>query len=370
MNHCISTIQTFRQQFFPQITNEQWNSWKWQLQNRPKTPEKLQQYLELTPSELTAFGGHQERLPLGITPYYLALITQSSLRKTMIPQEGELLISPEERIDPLCEEKDSPLPNLVHRYSDRVLFLTTQNCAVYCRYCTRARLVGQGEHRVSRSDWQQNLDYIHQHSEIREVILSGGDALFLDDGSLEFLLQELRKIPHVQIIRLGSKIPVVLPQRVTEDLVQMLRKYHPVYLSLHVLHPDELNEVSKVAISRLVDAGVVIASQTVFLKGVNDRFEIIRELMEKLLFFRIRPYALYQCDLIHGSRHFRTSIQQGIEIIEKLRLHSSGYAVPHYIADPPGGKVTLSPQTIISRDEQGYHLKNWEGKPVFYPDPI
>lgn len=370
MSSIPSNIAVFRQRFFPEISDKEWNSWKWQLQNRPQTMAALGSFLKLNESEqLFLKHKEQERLPVAVTPYYLAIIGDGVLKKTILPGQEELYHAPEERIDPLCEEKDSPLPHLVHRYPDRVLFFTTQNCAVYCRYCTRARKVGKAEERVARKHWVDNIEYIKAHNKIREVILSGGDALFLGDDSLEFLLRKISRIPHVQLIRIGSKIPVVLPQRITEKLVNMIQNYHPVYLSLHVIHPDELTAESKKAIDLLVNAGVVIASQTVFLKGVNDDFPILKTLMEKLLSYRIRPYALYQCDLIHGSRHFRTTIRQGLEIMEQLRLHSSGYAIPHYIADPPGGKVNLSPETIISRTDDGYHLKNWAGKPVFYPDP-
>ncbi|MCP4751004.1 MAG: KamA family radical SAM protein [Proteobacteria bacterium] len=366
-------IDAFRRRFFPETDRENWNSWKWQLQNRIKSPEQLNRFFEATNSERSAVARRDQKLPLAITPYYAAVVGLNSqageLRKTVVPTGNEFVVGSEESSDPLIEDHYSPLPNIIHRYPDRVLFLSTRNCAVYCRYCTRARLVGKAERKISAKYWKQGLEYIEARKEVREVIVSGGDALFLDDSSLETLLRGLRDIPHVEIVRLGTKIPMVLPQRVTNRLAAMLKQYHPIFISLHIVHPDELTPEAKFALDVLVDSGVVVGSQTVLLKGVNDDLDVMRTLMETLLRFRVRPYALYQCDPIQGSRHFRTPLQKGLDLIEGLRKTSSGYAVPQYIADPPGGKVSLAPYTVISKNNEGYFLKNWRGDKVFYPDP-
>jgi lysine 2,3-aminomutase len=361
-------IKLFRQQYFSNIKDAQWNSWKWQLQNRFKSGVALKQFYQCHTYDQKVITEAEQRFPLSITPYYLALISSTPLEKTVLPCHPENGNNARELCDPLLEQNDSPLPTLIHRYPDRVLFLTTQNCAVYCRYCTRSRMVGDNEQRVDQEDWDKNLQYIKKDKNIREVILSGGDPLLLEENQLDSLLGQIRKIEHVQIIRISSKIPVVLPQRITGRLAAMLKKYHPLFLSLHINHAEELNNVSQRAIDHLVDAGIVIASQTVLLKGVNNSIKAIKELMEKLLCFRIRPYALYQCDLVIGSEHFRTPLEQGLEIIEALREQTSGYTVPQFIIDPPGGKVALAPQTIIQKTKEGYWLKNWQGKSVFYPN--
>ncbi|MBU3914901.1 KamA family radical SAM protein, partial [bacterium] len=370
-SHTISDpIQTFRQTFYPETDLTDWNSWKWQLQNRIKDPHQLEKMFRLTPSERSAIPGHSKKLPVAITPYYAAVVTQSSehvLRRTVIPTEEEFIIGPEETNDPLIEEQYSPLPNIVHRYPNRVLFLATLNCAVYCRYCTRARLVGESDAAILTKQWKMAFEYIQSHTEIREVIISGGDPLFLDTSRLEELVREIRKISHVDIVRIGTKIPITLPQRITDELIEALKQYHPIIISLHAIHPDELTTEAKHAIDRFVDNGFIVGSQTVLLKGINDSLDIMKLLMEKLLSFRVRPYTLYHCDMIQGSGHFRTHLRKGIDLIEGLRELSSGYAIPHYIVDPPGGKVTLAPETIMSKDENGYVLKNWQRKKVLYP---
>jgi len=374
-SHPVSdAIALFKDQFFPAATDDQWNSWKWHLQHRIDSHSKLSHILSLTDTEISAFNHSQHRVPFAITPYYLGVIKNicrnDALRKSLVPVESEFNFGSDESHDPLIEEKHSPVPAIVHRYPDRVLFLTTRQCAVYCRYCTRARIFSQPATAISRTEhWQAGLAYIAEKKSIREVIVSGGDALILEDEALKWLLGELRRIPHVEIIRLGTKIPVVLPQRMTDDLIGMLRLFHPVILSLHVIHPDELTKEAAYAIERLVDAGIVIGSQTVLLKGINDDTALMQSLMENLLRLRVRPYALFQCDPVLGSGHFRTRLEKGLEIIENLRRYSSGYAVPHFIVDPPGGKVTLAPRTLISKTHSGYRLKNWQGDEVEYPDP-
>ncbi|MGK0289275.1 MAG: lysine 2,3-aminomutase [bacterium] len=370
-----SSLQ-FQKRFFPNITTQEWNDWKWQLRNRIKTFDELARVFSLSKDEIQAVSEHQDKLPIAITPYYASQLhfhdPEQQLRKTVIPRPEEFLVSEGELIDPLGEDDLSPVRSIVHRYPDRVLFLVTQNCAVYCRYCTRSRLVGKTEERFSRSNWKEAIQYIKETPAIRDVLISGGDPLFLDDQWIEWLLQELRSIPHVEIIRIGTKVPMVLPQRITDNLLNIIKKYHPVYFSVHVTHPNELSPESRNACEKIANAGIPMGSQTVLLKGVNDSVEIIRSLMQKLLYCRVRPYALYQCDPVYGSSHFRVPIEQGLEILQGLRGHTSGYAVPHYIIDPPGGtgKIALTPDAILKRTEKGYHFKNWQGKEVFYYDPI
>ncbi len=369
MSTVSESIQVFKQTHFSEVSLTDWNSWKWQLQHRIKSSHQFEKIFNLLSSERLTINRQNNQLSAAVTPYYAAVATQLPnhvLRRTIIPAAEEFICIPEETNDPLIEEQHSPLPNIVHRYPNRVLFLVTLNCAVYCRYCTRARLVGEKNSGVARQ-WKKGIEYIRSHSEIREVIISGGDPLFLDNSRLEELVGEIRNIPHVEIIRIGTKIPVTLPQRINDELVAILKRYHPIIISLHVIHPDELTTEAKYAIDKLVDNGFIIGSQTVLLKGINDRLDVIKPLMEKLLRFRVRPYTLYHCDMIKGSGHFRTRLQLGIDLIEGLREQSSGYAIPHYVADPPGGKVTLAPGTILSKDENSYILKNWQRKSVYFP---
>lgn len=367
-------ITQFRADYYPSIEDSQWNSWKWQLQNRISSSSELSRIMTLTPPEQEAFRNSQQRTPFSITPYYISVISarnpDMSLRKSVIPVADEFTVNPDESADPLTEEKHSPVPAIVHRYPDRVLFLSTLQCAVYCRYCTRARIFSQPATAINHTrHWQEGLDYISQNKKIREVIVSGGDPLMLDNNLIKGLLEKIREIPHVQIIRLGTKFPIVLPQRITCELVDMLRLFHPLILSLHVIHPDELTPEVATALGRLVDAGIIIGSQTVLLRGINDDPETIQCLMEKLLLLRVRPYALFQCDPILGSSRFRTRLEKGVEIIEHLRRNSSGYTIPHFIVDPPGGKVNLAPNSIISQNGSIYRLRNWRGTEIEYTDP-
>jgi len=289
----------------------------------------------------------------------------------MVPVYHELLVTPEERADPLEEENQSPVPQLVHRYPDRVLFLTTGVCAAYCRYCTRSHMVSSKDKIHARlSKWDTALNYIRMHPEIRDVLLSGGDPLTLSDDRLEYLLSQLRSIPHVEIIRIGTKVPVVLPHRITPLLVGMLKKYHPLFMSIHFTHPSEITPEVAFACNSLADAGIPLGSQTVLLKGINDQADILKNLYHLLLKLRIRPYYLYQCDPIPGSAHFRTPVEKGLEIIRGLRGHTSGYAVPHLVIDSPGGggKIPILPNYIAERNEEGYIMENYLGKRYLYPD--
>ena len=367
-----ASSEHFRQLFFPGGSSAQWNSWKWQLQNTLTSSSELNRVFNLRPTEKAALERNRPIMPVSITPYYASIVLSSAadqgLRKTVIPTEREFVVHNEESQDPLREEEQSPTTAIIHRYPDRLVFLTTQRCPVYCRYCTRSRLVGKAASKITKNDWKNGLEYIATQKQVREVILSGGDPLFLDSSRLEFLLKEIRKIPHIDIIRLSTKIPVVLPQRITSQLVNILKKYQPIYINLHIIHPDELSLESESVIDKMVDGGMVLSSQTVLLQGVNAELPIQKRLMEGLLRRRTRPYALYQCDLAQGSAQFRTSIETGLDLISGLRRCTSGHAVPQYIADPPGGKVSLHPNNIISKNANGYYLSNWEGKNVFYPD--
>ncbi|MFH1428322.1 MAG: KamA family radical SAM protein [Candidatus Margulisiibacteriota bacterium] len=370
-NISFATLE-FLHKYFPSVTYNQWNNWRWQLANRICTQQRLSEIISLTEHEKSFFNTKNTLLPFAITPYYLSLIADKScnyaLRKTVIPTDLEFAVSFGESEDPLHEEDDCPVPQLIHRYPDRVLLLATDFCSVYCRYCTRSRFVNKQPacHDLSL---QPALNYIRNHTQIRDVVISGGDPLCLSDSRLEWILSEIRQIPHVEIVRIGTKVPVVLPSRITNKLVKMLKKYKPVYMSIHVAHPDEITPEMAAACNLLADSGVVMGSQTVLLKGVNDSPDIMKSMYQKLLTIRVRPYYLYQCDPITGSGHFRTLIEDGLRIIEGLRGFTSGYAIPQFIIDSPGGggKVAILPETIIKKDHNYLHFRNYEGKAYKYP---
>ncbi len=369
--------KNFHHHYFPDATQEQWNSWRWQIRNSFTSLGQLAAFLNLIPDELGSVQDAKNTLPLRITPYYASLLAMADgslgLRKSVVPQVFEYQIAPEEALDPLDEEKTSPLPNLVHRYPDRVLFLATSFCSVYCRYCTRTHMVGKkNRNEMSKLHWDNAIAYISQHPEVRDVLISGGDPLTLSDEHLHYLLSRLRAIPHLEIIRIGTKVPAVLPQRITRSLVNILKKNHPLYLSLHFTHPDEITIESKEACDRLANAGIPLGSQTVLLKGINDEVGVMRKLMQKLLVVRVRPYYLYQCDPIPGSGHMRTTVQKGLDIIQGLRGHTSGYAVPHYVIDAPGGggKIPLLPDYYQGHDGKDVVLKNYQGNFFKYPDML
>ncbi len=363
----------FRQRFFPFTGIHSWNDWNWQIRNSVTRLDQISRYIQLTGSETEAVNNLQGRLPLRITPYYLSLMynrgADNPIRKMMIPRREELQIFPEEKPDSLNELNSSPVPGLIHRYPDRVLFLVTQFCSSYCRYCTRSHSVGKLI-QASLFQWKNAFEYIATHHEIRDVLISGGDPLTLSDEKLEFLLSELFKIDHVEIIRIGTKVPVVLPQRITPQLVSMLRKYHPLLMSIHFSHPDEITTETSAACEMLADAGIPLGSQTVLLKDINDSPDIMKSLMQRLLKIRVKPYYLYQCDLIPGSRHFRTPVSKGLEIIRNLRGFTSGYAVPQYVIDAPGGggKIPMLPDDNREMTENGLLLKNYLGNTYYYPD--
>jgi lysine 2,3-aminomutase len=364
----------FRDLHFPDVSDEEWNSWTWQFSHSLTTFDHLRRFFKLSPEEeQTALL--RKKLPVRITPYYASLIDPDDpsqpIRRTMIPVINELTVTPEEVSDPLGEEDQSPVPQLVHRYPDRVLFLTTGVCAAYCRYCTRSHLVSRKDKVHSRfAEWDRALDYIRQHPEIRDVLLSGGDPLTMSEERLEYLLSRLYEIPHVEMIRIGTKVPVVLPQRITKDLVNILKKFHPLFMSIHFTHPDEITAEVIQACNLLADAGIPLGSQTVLMKGINDRVETLKDLYHQLLKIRVKPYYLYQCDPIPGSSHFRTPVEKGLEIIKGLRGYTSGYAIPHFVIDAPGGggKIPLLPDYVAEKTEKGYILDNYLGRKFLYPE--
>jgi len=365
----------FRQRFYPEVSPGQWSDWRWQWRNRIRTAECLSRILHLSNAERAGLEGRGSRLPVSITPYYASLLDPSDalnpLRRTVVPTVDEYSVAQGEAEDPLGEDKDSPVPGLVHRYPDRVLFLVTGTCASYCRYCTRSRAVGRGSHRFSPAQWERALAYIEKTSTVRDVLLSGGDPLTMPGERLEYLMGRLSRMPHVEIVRIGTKVPVVLPQRITGALVRMLKRYHPVWMSVHFTHPDELTPEVAAACGRLADAGIPLGSQTVLLKGVNDEVQTLRRLFCGLLRLRVRPYYLYQCDPICGSSHFRTTVEEGLDIVGRLRGHITGYAVPTYVVDAPGGggKIPLLPDYVVGRDGSDLLLRNYAGNVYRYPDP-
>lgn len=341
-----------------------WHDWKWQFRNRITSLEKLKEYICVTEEEEKAFQAAGKNLPFAVTPYYIDLIDplnpQDPIRKTVIPRVAEFTTTAAEMVDPCGEDEHMPVPGLVHRYPDRVLFLVNETCSVYCRYCTRSRLVGSGKHKVG---FEAVYDYLREHPEVRDVLISGGDPLVMSDDRLEDIVRNLRAIPTIEIVRVGTKMPVVLPQRVTDELVNRLKRYHPFYMSIHFLHPAEITPEVTEACNRLADAGIPTFSQTVLLKGVNDDPEVMKKLMQQLLLLRVRPYYIYQCDPVQGTSHFRTSIDKGLEIMSHLRGHTTGYAIPTYVVDAPGGggKIPVSPDYVVSREPGKTVLRNYKG---------
>ncbi len=364
----------FIHQFFPEATEKDWSNWRWQLKNSVRTTDQLSRFIHLSENEIRPDHAINNSLPIRITPYYLSLLDRENpeqpLRKSVVPVFDEFLKSPGEASDPLSEEHDSPVPNIVHRYPDRVLFLVTGFCSTYCRYCTRSHMVAKDKCHIGVKAWEPGLQYIRDHEEVRDVLISGGDPLTMPDAHIEYLLSKLRAIKHVEIIRIGTKVPAVLPQRITRSLVSIFRKFHPLFLSIHFTHPDEITPEVKDACEKLANAGIPLGSQTVLLKGINDNVPVMKKLMHELLKIRVRPYYLYQCDPILGSAHFRTPIETGLEIIRGLRGFTSGYAVPQYVVDAPGGggKIPLLPDYFQGREDEYVLLKNYEGKTYKYPD--
>lgn len=357
------------------VSPEDWNSATWQLKNRITSLKQLEEHLALTPDERNGVLLSGTKLAMAITPHFFNLIDRENpdcpIRRQIIPRVEETLTSPYEMADPCGEDSHMPVPGLVHRYPDRVLFLVTDRCASYCRYCTRSRVVsGVGEQELD-TDFEAAFRYLEQHEEIRDVLLSGGDPLLFSDGKLEKILERLRRIPHLEFLRIGSRVPIFLPQRITPQLCAMLKKFHPLFMSVHVNHPRELTFEVKEALGRLADAGIPLGNQSVLLRGVNDDLAVMKTLVHKLLMCRVRPYYLYQLDLIQGSSHLEVPVQEGIRLIEGLRGHTTGYAIPQYVIDAPGGggKVPVNPDYVLQRTPERTLIRNFEGRTFEYPEP-
>ncbi len=355
------------------VPSEQWKDWTWQLKNRITTLEQIEALMTLTPEERRGIAYAGKKLALAITPYFFNLIDHANpncpIRKQVIPREGEMYVAAEEQLDSLGEDEHSPVPGLVHRYPDRVLFLVTDRCAAYCRYCTRSRLVSNAQDYNFHPEYEQGLRYIEAHPEVRDVLLSGGDPLLLSDRKLEHLLSRLRAIKHVEFIRIGSRIPVFLPQRITPELCDIFKRYGPIWMSIHVNHPKEATAELREACERLSFAGVPLGNQSVLLAGVNDDPEVMKRLVHRLLQMRVRPYYLYQMDLITGGSHFKVDVRRGLEIIRALRGFTTGYAVPQYVIDAPGGggKVPINPDYLEEITDDAVTFRNYEGRRFTYP---
>ncbi|NBR86195.1 MAG: KamA family radical SAM protein [Verrucomicrobia bacterium] len=355
------------------VPDVDWNDWKWQLKHRVTTVERLEELLPtLTPTERAGAILSRTKLAMAITPHYFNLIDADDehcpIRWQMIPRQEETHTASWEMSDPCGEDEHSPVPGLVHRYPDRVLFLVTDRCAAYCRYCTRSRLVSNASGYDFHPEFDRQIDYIAKHPEIRDVLLSGGDPLLFSDEKLEYLLSRLRAIKHIEFLRIGTRIPLFLPQRITPELCAMLRQFHPLFISIHTNHPRELTTEVRDALGRLADAGIPLGNQSVLLKHVNDDPIVMKALVQKLLMCRVRPYYVYQCDLIAGSAHLRSSVRRGLDVMKSLRGHTTGYAVPQYVIDAPGGggKVPVNPEYVLSRNADRVVIRNFEGKVFEY----
>jgi lysine 2,3-aminomutase len=363
--------------FWSDVSDQDWNDWRWQLKHRITTVEQLQKLLPtLSPQEFAGAMLAKSKLAMAITPYFFNLIDPADelcpIRRQVIPRLEETHRASWEMSDPCGEDSHSPVPGLVHRYPDRVLFLVTDRCAAYCRYCTRSRLVSNATGYDFHPEFERQIDYIRKTPSIRDVLLSGGDPLLFSDDKLDALLGALRSIPHVEFLRIGTRIPIFLPQRITPELCNVLKKYHPIFMSVHSNHPRELTTEVRAALGRLADAGIPLGNQSVLLKHVNDDVAIMKAHVQKLLMCRVKPYYIYQCDLITGSAHLRTSVRRGLEIMEQLRGHTTGYAVPQFVIDAPGGggKVPINPDYVLSKNEERVVIRNFEGKIFEYPEAI
>lgn len=355
-----------------------WRDWKWHLKNSIKTISTFEELtgIKFPEDEKKQLEETKGKFPLSITPYYLSLIKKENFRQDPVYKQAfldnrELKVAEHEMGDPLSEDTDSPVPGITHRYPDRVLFHVSNVCAMYCRHCTRKRKVGDQDFVPGKSQVEIGLDYIRNTPQVRDVLLSGGDPFLLSDDYLDWILTELRKIDHIQVIRIGTRTPVVLPYRITDDLVNMLKKHHPIWINTHFNHPREITSSSKEALRKLADAGIPLGNQSVLLADVNDCPRIMKDLVHKLVANRVRPYYMYQCDLSEGLSHFRTPIGKGIEIIESLIGHTSGFAVPTYVIDAPGGggKIPVMPNYIISWSTNKVILRNYEGVITSYQEP-
>ncbi len=374
----LTSLKEFRpagRGFWADVPDSDWNDWRWQLKNRVNSLEQLQRLMPtLSPEEYAGTMLADKKLALAITPYFFNLIDpadeNSPIRWQVIPRLEETVTAPWEMSDPCGEDSHSPVPGLVHRYPDRVLFLVTDRCASYCRYCTRSRMVSNATGYDFHPHFEGQIDYIRRNTAVRDVLLSGGDPLLFSDEKLDHLLSRLRAIPHVEFLRIGTRMPIFLPQRITAGLCATLKKYHPLFISVHSNHPRELTIEARDALWRLADAGIPLGNQSVLLRHVNDDPTVMLAQVQKLLKCRVKPYYLYQCDLISGSAHLRASVAKGLEIMESLRGHTTGYAVPQYVIDAPGGggKVPINPEYILSQNAERVVIRNFEGKVFEYPE--
>src|SRR5512141_2394783 len=368
VRHVLSRFAPGPRSIWKGVSDTLWNDWHWQQRERVTRLAQLEQVVRVTDDERRAAIETEAEFQMGITPYYAALMDPDDpacpIRLQSVPTMEETFVSAEDLEDPLAEERDMPTPGITHRYPDRVLFYTTHNCPVYCRHCTRKRKVADPTSAAAKRQIEDSLAYIEKHAEIRDVVISGGDPLSLSDERLDYILGRLRAIPHVEIFRLGTRNLVTLPQRVTDDFVRMLREHHPVYVNTHFNHPKECTAEAFEAARRLADAGCPIGNQMVLLKGVNDDPAIVKELNHKLLLMRIRPYYIYQCDLAKGISHFRTPVETGVKIMQALRGHTSGLAVPHFVIDAPGGggKIPLNPDYVVPHEGKRWVLRNYPGQ--------
>ena len=356
------------------VSTEDWSNYRWQMKNRVESLEEVERHLRLSEDERAGILLTGTKLASAVTPHFFNLVEAENphcpIRRQIIPQVAETFEDPTEMADPCGEDNHMPVPGLVHRYPDRVLLLVIDRCASYCRYCTRSRVVsGVGEQHLE-TKLEAAFEYLENTPQVRDVLLSGGDPLLLSDNRLKRILSRLRSIKHIQFVRIGSRIPIFLPQRITPALCDILREFHPLFLSVHTNHPRELTCEVRDALGRLADAGIPLGNQSVLLKGVNDNVDVQRALVHKLLLCRVKPYYLYQCDLIKGSAHLRTPIRKGLEIIEGLRGHTTGYAIPQFVVDAPGGggKIPLNPDYVLNSDEVSTLLRNYEGKEFMYSE--
>ena len=383
MGYTIVTINKVRDRFkspprpdiWKDASDKDWNNWVWQQQKRIKAMDQLEKVVNVAPEEREAFEKSHEMFNMGITPYYASLMDKDDpncpIRLQSVPKMGELNILPTDMEDPLAEERDMPVPGVTHRYPDRVLFYTTHNCPVYCRHCTRKRKVSDPSSAAQQKQLDDGLAYIRAHKEIRDVVISGGDPLSNSDDRLEYILSNLRAMDHIEVFRLGTRNLVTLPQRVTPEFVNMVKKYQPVFIHTHFNHPKECTQEAFDACARLADAGCIINNQMVLLKGVNDDPKIVKELNHKLLMMRVRPYYIFQCDMSQGISHFRTPIEVGINIIENLRGWTSGMAVPHFVVDAPGGggKIPILPNYVVKHEGKKWTLRNFKKQTYEYNEP-
>lgn len=361
--------------FWKGVSKKNWKDWRWQLRNRVTGLEELEKYISLHPDELAGVKVSRGKLAMSITPYWMELMDKEDprcpIRRQVVPHIGESYTTKHELVDPCGEDNDSPVPGLVHRYPDRVLLIITDKCASYCRFCTRKRIVSEEEDISIEKRLADAIVYIKKNKQIRDVLVSGGDPLMLSDNELEYILSSLRKVPQIEILRIGTRIPITLPQRITPALVKVLARYHPLWMNIHINHPIELTIEVKEACGRIVNKGIPLGSQTVLLRGINDSEAVMKRLIHDLLTIRIRPYYLYQCDPVLGSSHFRTPVSKGIEIIKTLRGFTTGFAVPTYVVDAPGGggKVPLGPDYIVRYEKGKLVVRNFKGKVYEYHEP-